>query len=156
MWREIGRDDGLTFLGLTLKLNHNASGHVVVHQEVNLITTYYLWLPHYRSLPQQIFMSTSVKGLCRNWSLLMSEKGVSVWRMSWCEAFAFLHQQHSNILQPNLKPPITTTAQALDYKAKLEKLDPSVEFLMTLYLSPDLTPDEIRKAKKAGIVGLNL
>lgn len=24
---------------------------------------------------------------------------------------------------------------------------------MTLYLSPDLTPDEIRKAKKAGIVG---
>lgn len=25
---------------------------------------------------------------------------------------------------------------------------------MTLYLSPDLTPDEIRKAKSAGIVGL--
>lgn len=25
---------------------------------------------------------------------------------------------------------------------------------MTLYLSPDLTPDEIRKAKKAGIVGV--
>lgn len=24
---------------------------------------------------------------------------------------------------------------------------------MTLYLSPDLTPDEVRKAKKAGIVG---
>ena len=24
---------------------------------------------------------------------------------------------------------------------------------MTLYLSPDLTPDEIRKAKTAGIVG---
>jgi dihydroorotase len=24
---------------------------------------------------------------------------------------------------------------------------------MTLYLSPDLTPDEIKKAKKAGIVG---
>ena len=26
---------------------------------------------------------------------------------------------------------------------------------MTLYLSPDLTPDEIRKAKSAGIVGLS-
>lgn len=25
---------------------------------------------------------------------------------------------------------------------------------MTLYLSPDLTPDEIRKAKEAGIVGV--
>ena len=24
---------------------------------------------------------------------------------------------------------------------------------MTLYLSPDLTPDEVRKAKSAGIVG---
>ena len=55
--------------------------------------------------------------------------------------------------QPNLKPPITTTAQALAYKVELEKIDPNVEYLMTLYLSPDLTPDEIRKAKKAGIVG---
>jgi dihydroorotase len=27
---------------------------------------------------------------------------------------------------------------------------------MTLYLSPDLTPDEIRKAKQAGIVGVPL
>ncbi|KAF8220360.1 Dihydroorotase [Tricholoma matsutake] len=57
-------------------------------------------------------------------------------------------------VMPNLKPPIKTTAQALEYKAELEKLDPSVEYLMTLYLSPDLTPDEIRKAKKAGIVGV--
>ncbi|KAE9406049.1 Dihydroorotase [Gymnopus androsaceus JB14] len=31
---------------------------------------------------------------------------------------------------------------------------PNVEFLMTLYLSPELTPDEIRKAKDAGIVGV--
>lgn len=56
--------------------------------------------------------------------------------------------------QPNLKPPITTTAQALAYKAELEKITSKVEFLMTLYLSPDLTPDEIRKAKQAGIVGV--
>ncbi|EGO01695.1 hypothetical protein SERLA73DRAFT_166222 [Serpula lacrymans var. lacrymans S7.3] len=57
-------------------------------------------------------------------------------------------------VMPNLKPPITTTDQALAYKAELEKIDPDVEYLMTLYLSPDLTPDEIRKAKKAGIVGV--
>lgn len=56
-------------------------------------------------------------------------------------------------LQPNLKPPISTTDQALEYKANLERIDPTIEYLMTLYLSPDLTPDEIRKAKKAGIVG---
>lgn len=55
--------------------------------------------------------------------------------------------------QPNLKPPITTTEQAIKYKAELESIEPNVEFLMTLYLSPDLTPDEVRKASKAGIKG---
>ena len=39
------------------------------------------------------------------------------------------------------------------YKAELEAIDPSVEYLMTLYLSPELTPEEIRKAAQAGIVG---
>lgn len=43
---------------------------------------------------------------------------------------------------------------ALDYKKILQAIDPTVDYLMTLYLSPDLTPDEIRKAKKAGVVGL--
>ncbi|KAF7331848.1 Dihydroorotase [Mycena kentingensis (nom. inval.)] len=57
-------------------------------------------------------------------------------------------------VMPNLQPPITTTAQALQYKAQLEAIDPSVEYLMTLYLSPDLTPDEVVKAKAAGIVGV--
>ncbi|KAF8901673.1 hypothetical protein CPB84DRAFT_1777174 [Gymnopilus junonius] len=57
-------------------------------------------------------------------------------------------------VMPNLKPPITTTERALEYKAELQKIDPNVEYLMTLYLSPDLTPDEIRKAKKAGIIGV--
>ena len=55
-----------------------------------------------------------------------------------------------------MKPPITTTEQALEYKAELERIDPRVEFLMTLYLSPDLTPEEIRKAAKAGISGESL
>ena len=56
-------------------------------------------------------------------------------------------------IQPNLKPPITTTEQALNYKADLERIDPNVEYLMTLDLSPELTPEEIRKASAAGIVG---
>jgi dihydroorotase len=43
---------------------------------------------------------------------------------------------------------------ALSYKAELEKIDPNVEYLMTLYLSPDLTPEEVRKAHAAGIVGV--
>ncbi|KAL0573722.1 dihydroorotase [Marasmius crinis-equi] len=57
-------------------------------------------------------------------------------------------------VMPNLKPPITTTDQALAYKATLQKIDPDVEYLMTLYLSPSLTPEEIRKAAKAGVVGV--
>lgn len=48
---------------------------------------------------------------------------------------------------------MTTVDLALQYKAKLQALAPDVEFLMTLYLTPELTPEEIRKAKKAGIAG---
>ncbi|THV05477.1 Dihydroorotase [Dendrothele bispora CBS 962.96] len=57
-------------------------------------------------------------------------------------------------VMPNLKPPITNTDQALTYKAQLEAIDPNVKYLMTLYLSPELTPEEIRKAKQAGIAGV--
>ncbi|KZT41103.1 Dihydroorotase [Sistotremastrum suecicum HHB10207 ss-3] len=57
-------------------------------------------------------------------------------------------------VMPNLKPPITTTDQALAYKALLESIDPHVDYLMTLYLAPELTPEEIRKAKRAGVVGV--
>jgi dihydroorotase len=56
--------------------------------------------------------------------------------------------------QPNLNPPLTTTAQALAYKKELEAIDPTVDYLMTLYLSPNLTPDEVRTAKAAGIAGV--
>ncbi|KAI9355435.1 hypothetical protein DFJ73DRAFT_623688 [Zopfochytrium polystomum] len=58
------------------------------------------------------------------------------------------------LVMPNLKPPITTTEQAMAYKSQLQSLAPTVEFLMTLYLTPDLTPEEVRKAAKAGIVGV--
>jgi dihydroorotase len=56
--------------------------------------------------------------------------------------------------QPNLVPPITTVAQCLAYKAKLEALAPNVTFLMSLYLHPDITPETIIAAKKAGIAGV--
>ncbi|KAJ3068346.1 hypothetical protein HDU98_008467 [Podochytrium sp. JEL0797] len=57
-------------------------------------------------------------------------------------------------VMPNLKPPITTTDQALAYRAELQSLAPNVTFLMSLYLAPSLTPAEIRKAKAAGIAGV--
>ena len=50
-------------------------------------------------------------------------------------------------------PPISNAEEALLYRAQLQAAEPAVQYLMTLYLSPELTPDEIRKAKRAGIVG---
>ncbi|RHZ88452.1 hypothetical protein Glove_22g60 [Diversispora epigaea] len=57
-------------------------------------------------------------------------------------------------VMPNLTPPITTTEQALAYRAQLQSLAPNVTFLMSLYLSSELTPEEIKKAKSQGIVGV--
>ena len=56
--------------------------------------------------------------------------------------------------QPNLSPPITTVETAVAYRAQLEAIEPSVQFMMTLFLSPSLTPEEIIKAKQAGIAGV--
>ena len=63
------------------------------------------------------------------------------------------------IIMPNLKPPVTTTAQALDYKARILAAVPAgVQFepLMTLYLTDNLAPEEITRAKAAGIVACKL
>ncbi|KAI8364699.1 dihydroorotase, homodimeric type [Radiomyces spectabilis] len=57
-------------------------------------------------------------------------------------------------IMPNLQPPIKTTDEALAYKKELQALAPNVTFLMTLYLSPELTVEEVRKASKAGIRGV--
>ncbi|KAK0565295.1 dihydroorotase [Tilletia horrida] len=55
-------------------------------------------------------------------------------------------------VMPNLVPPISTTDEAVDYHKRLVELAPSTKFLMSLYLSPALTPDEVRKAKDSGVV----
>ena len=63
------------------------------------------------------------------------------------------------IIMPNLKPPVTTAAQALAYKARIQAAVPAgmaFEPLMTLYLTDKLPPDEIQRAKEAGVVALKL
>lgn len=57
-------------------------------------------------------------------------------------------------VMPNLVPPVTTVAAALDYKSRLQAIDPTVTYLMTLYLHPSVTPDVVRQAKAAGVVGI--
>lgn len=61
---------------------------------------------------------------------------------------------HLAYVMPNTIPTISSTEQALAYKADLERIAPETEWIMTLYLSPQLTPEEIRKAKKAGVRGV--
>ena len=68
------------------------------------------------------------------------------------------------VIMPNLKPPVTTTAQALAYQARIRAAVPRTliesgagfEPLMTLYLTDALPPDEIVRAKAAGVVAVKL
>jgi len=63
------------------------------------------------------------------------------------------------IIMPNLKPPVTTTALALAYRDRIRAAVPagmSFEPLMTLYLTDSTPPEEIARAKAAGIVALKL
>jgi dihydroorotase len=63
------------------------------------------------------------------------------------------------VIMPNLRPPVTTTAQALAYKARIQAAVPAglaFEPLMTLYLTDILPPDEIARAREAGIVAAKL
>ena len=66
------------------------------------------------------------------------------------------------IVMPNLRPPVTTAAAAQAYRerilAALPKAGPGSDFqpLMTLYLTDNTPPDEIRRARDAGVVALKL
>ena len=59
------------------------------------------------------------------------------------------------IIMPNLKPPVTTTEQALAYRERiLAALPAGMQFepLMTLYLTDNTTPEEILRAKASGVI----
>jgi len=59
------------------------------------------------------------------------------------------------IVMPNLKPPVTTTAEAQAYRARILSAVPAglaFEPLMTLYLTDNTPADEVRRAKASGIV----
>jgi dihydroorotase len=64
----------------------------------------------------------------------------------------------SAIIMPNLRPPVTTTDMAAAYRgrilAALPKDGPGARFepLMTLYLTDNTPPDEIRRARESGFV----
>src|SRR3954447_17045976 len=63
------------------------------------------------------------------------------------------------IVMPNLRPPVTTAAAAIAYRERILAAVPrgaSFQPMMTLYLTDNLPPDEIKRAKEAGVVALKL
>ena len=59
------------------------------------------------------------------------------------------------IVMPNLKPPVTTTALAGAYRARIMAALPAAtqfEPLMVLYLTDNTPPDEIRRAQDSGFI----
>ncbi len=62
---------------------------------------------------------------------------------------------HRAVVMPNLKPPVTTTDMVRAYRERiLASLPSRVSFepLMTLYLTDNTQPEEIRRARSSGIV----
>ena len=63
------------------------------------------------------------------------------------------------VVMPNLKPPVTTTAQALAYQQRIQAALPSdtpFQPLMTLYLTDHMPAEEIQRAHDAGVVAVKL
>jgi dihydroorotase len=58
------------------------------------------------------------------------------------------------VVMPNTKLPVCSTSQALSYQSDLCAIDDSVEFLMTIYLQPELSPAEVAAAAESGIFGI--
>ncbi|WYZ41614.1 hypothetical protein EsH8_V_000509 [Colletotrichum jinshuiense] len=60
------------------------------------------------------------------------------------------------LIMPNTTPPVTTVKMALDYSSRIKEAlgQDAVKLLMTLYLHPDVTPETIREAKKAGVAAV--
>ncbi len=63
------------------------------------------------------------------------------------------------IIMPNLKPPLTTLQQVLDYRERIIKMIPRGKIfqpLLTLYLTDTLSPQVIETAKHSGVIGVKL
>jgi dihydroorotase len=63
------------------------------------------------------------------------------------------------IIMPNLRPPVTTAAQAVEYRARIQAAVPAgLDFqpLMTLYLTDNTPAEEVARAKAAGVVAFKL
>lgn len=58
------------------------------------------------------------------------------------------------LAMPNTVPPVRTAADAVAYRKTLAAAEPRVEWLTALYLTAELTPEEIGRAADAGVVAV--
>jgi len=58
------------------------------------------------------------------------------------------------VVMPNTDPPITTVEQVVAYRRELEACGTGLDFLLTLYLCPDLTPALLHDAQAEGVVAV--
>ena len=68
---------------------------------------------------------------------------------------ATVRQFRRAIIMPNLKPPVRTVAEAAAYRERILAAVPdgaTFEPLMTLYLTDNTPPDEIRRVADSGFV----
>ena len=63
------------------------------------------------------------------------------------------------LVMPNLRPPVTTAAAAAAYRERILAARPAgsdFQPLMSLYLTDNTSPDEVRRAREAGVVAFKL
>uniref|UniRef100_A0A3B0NLC7 Dihydroorotase, putative n=1 Tax=Theileria annulata TaxID=5874 RepID=A0A3B0NLC7_THEAN len=59
------------------------------------------------------------------------------------------------LVMPNTVPEITSCSKALEYRKRLLELDPNVDYLMTLYLTDELSVEDLtNNAKKCHVQGV--
>ena len=57
-------------------------------------------------------------------------------------------------VMPNLSPPITTLMQAIQYHNDLKAINPTITYLMSYYLTPSITRQDVIKAKSNSVYGI--
>ncbi len=58
------------------------------------------------------------------------------------------------LVMPNTQPPLALPAAALAYRDTLRQAAPGTDFLLSLYLTPELTPARVQEAAAAGITAV--
>lgn len=74
------------------------------------------------------------------------------------DTLPFLYQGGAGrvLVMPNLKPPLTKVDKILKYQKELKTLEPRIDYIMTLYLTPSVKIEEIKKAKENGVNNVKL